>query len=113
MTDGEAATATDTAMANEPGAAMDELAVGPSLHLMPEAVLGRIFQNMNAKKDASALVSLEMTSTSLNSALANDVLWAQPLDNGRSDPEFLNEPEYEGLPTWRDYVLRISALEKN
>ena len=112
MTDGEAATATDTAMANEPGAAKDELAVGPSLHLMPEAVLGRIFQNMNAKKDASALVSLEMTCTSLNSALASDVLWAQTLDNGRGDPEFLNESEYEGLPTWRDYVLRCSALKK-
>ena len=121
MTDGEsqAATATstptrstDTAMTNEPGAAENELAVGPSLHLMPEAVLGRIFQSMKAHTDASTLISLEMTCTSLNSALASDILWAQTLDNGRSDPEFLNEPEYEGLPTWRDYVLRRSALRK-
>lgn len=111
MTDEEAATDSAMAMTDEPGAAKDELAAGPSLHLMPEAVLGRIFQNMKADKDASALVSLEMTCTSLKSALASDVLWAQTLDNGRGDPEFLNEPEYEGLPTWREYALRRAGLK--
>ena len=86
--------------------------VGPSLHLMPEAVLGRILQNIKGRKDASTLVSLEMVCSSLKSALTSDVLWAQTLDNGRGDPEFLEEPKYEGLPTWREYALRLSALGK-
>ena len=85
--------------------------VAPSLHLMPEAVLGRILQNIKGRKDASTLVSLEMVCSSLKSALTSDVLWAQALDNGRGDPEFLEEPKYEGLPTWREYALRLSALE--
>ena len=84
--------------------------VAPSLHRMPEAVLGRILQNFKADEDASTLVSLEMVCSSLKSALSSDVLWAQTLDNGRGDAEFLEEPRYEGLPTWREYALRRSAL---
>jgi len=92
--------------------------VGPSLHLMPEAILGRILQNIevdecnSATQGADTLISLSMVCSSLNSALRSDVLWAQALDNGRNDPEFLEEPKYEGLPTWREYALRFSAIEK-
>ena len=86
--------------------------VGPSLHLMPVAVLGRILQNIRGRRYASTLVSLEMVCSSLKSALTSDVLWAQTLDNGRGDPEFLEAPAYEGLPTWREYTLRKSALRK-
>jgi hypothetical protein len=60
--------------------------------------------------DASTLVSLEMVCSSLKSALTSDALWAQALDNGHGDPEFLEDPKYEGLPTWREYALRESAL---
>ena len=87
--------------------------VGPSLHLMPEVVLGRILQNFWAIEDAGTLVSLSMVCSSLKSALTSDVLWAQALGN-ISLTKRLEDRSYEdwGLPNYKEYALRVSALKK-